>query len=255
MKSFIVTITLVAGMTGCASQSGLTGLKDDTVQIKAQVATLQRTGVTSADMDSLLSYIAALEQLVRNQTNILFSMRADLNSRISNLDDHLQVLDAKISESDRQFSTLSSKVEGVKAQLTTAGPDTAVNRQVDPEELYNTALTDYQRGKYDLAIRQFMQYLQYFPDTELADNAQYWIGDCYYTQQQYTQALDAYNKVLKNYPGGNKAPAALFKIGLTRLAQKDTGGGKIYLERVVKEFPKSEEAKLARLRLETLPGR
>jgi tol-pal system protein YbgF len=253
----MIRTTLVVGMiAGCASQSALTGVKNDTVQIKAQMTSMQRTTATSAEIDSLISYVAELEEVIRRQTDLLWSMRADLNSRISNLDDRLQVIDAKVSESDRQFSSLSSKVEGVKAQLSTGVlADTLGNRPVDAEELYNTALTDYQRGNYELAIKQFLQYLQYFPDTELADNAQYWIGDCYYTQQDYTRALDAYDKVLKNYPSGNKVPAALFKIGLSRLAQKDTGGGKTYLERVIGEFPKSEEAKLARMRLEAMLAR
>ena len=249
----IMVMLLASVIGGCASQSGLTGVQDDTVQLKAQMTVLQQTTARAVDVDSLLSYVTTLEALLRKQTDLLWSMRADLKSGISNLDDRLQVLDAKITESDRRFSLLLQKMEGVKAQLSAPmTPDTASSRPVDPADLYNTALADYQRGNYELAIRQFSQYLKYFPDTELADNAKYWIGDCYYTQKQYSQALDVYETVLKDYPKGNKVPATLFKIGLTRLAQNDTPGGRTYLERVVNEFPESEEAKLARMRLETL---
>ena len=256
IKHIFFGLTLMIGMlAGCAAQTGLSEIKNDTVQLKAQMSAMQMVFPTSADMDSIRVYIASLENLMREQTNLLWSMRADLNSRVSNLDNRLQVIDAKISESGRQFSNLSQKMEGVKAQLsTTVLPETANSGPIDPEDLYNTALADYQRGNYELAIRQFLQYLQYFPDTELADNAQYWIGDCYYTQQKFMQALDAYNKVINDYPKGNKVPAALFKIGLAQLGLNDTAAGRTVLERVVNKYPKSEEAKLARLRLETLSG-
>ena len=92
-----------------------------------------------------------------------------------------------------------------------------------------------------------------FPDTQLAQNAQYWIGECYYTREQYTQALGAYETLLSRYPKGRQVPAALLRIGFTHLALNDTTNGRAYLDRVIKEYSKSEEATLARLRIDTLP--
>ena len=253
-KGYILLFMVV---TGCASQAGgITTIKDDTVKLKAQMAVLLQDTASAGDVDSLRAYINRLETLIREQTNLLWSMRADLNSKISGVDNRIQSLEARLMESDRQFSALTRKMEGLQAQLSTVTtPDTVQSRPVNPEDLYNTALTDFQRGNYELAISQFMQYLQYFPDTQLAQNAQYWIGECYYTREQYTQALGAYEEVLRRYPKGRQASAALLRIGFTHLAMNDTKNGRVYLERVIKEYPKSEEATLARLRLDTLPDR
>lgn len=239
---------------GCAPKSDLTGLKDDTIHLRAQLQVLQDRVAIRMDVDSLDAHISRLEALVQEQTNLIWSMRADLNHRISGVDKLLQIIEAKIAESDRQFSNLSQKVEGVKAQLSTAPATGSPKKQsVDPEDLYNLALTDYQRGNYELAIRQFMQYLEYFPNSELTDDAQYYIGDCYYTQSLYTQALDSYELLLEKYPNGNKVPTTLLKIAFTKIAQKDDTAARTYLTRVIETYPNTEEAKLAQMRLELMP--
>ncbi len=254
---FPACLLIVMGFTSCASQSaGITTIKDDTVKLKAQIAVLLQDTASAGHVDSLKAHIRRLEDLIREQTSLMWSMKADLNSKITAVNNRLQTLDAKITGGDRQFSVLTGKMDRVSALLATVTtPDTVQSRPTDPSELYNTAQADFQRGNYELAISQFMQYLQYFPDAQLAQNAQYWIGECYYTGERYTQALSAFEEVLTKYPGGTQTPAAVLRIGFTHLALNDKNNGLIYLDRVIKEFPNSEEAMLARLRQETLPGR
>jgi tol-pal system protein YbgF len=242
-------------IAGCGSQAQLTGLKDDTIHLRARTQVIQDQMATRSDVDSLRAYIRQLERTVREQMDLLWSMRADVTQQVSAVDERLQVLDAKVTETIGQFSRLTQKVEGVKAQLTASTADTGGLKSADPEDIYNMALTDFQRGNYELAIRQFTQYLEYFPASDLADDAQYWIGDCYYNQRQYTQALEAFDQVLKKYPKSNKIPATLLRIGFTRLAQNDAKTARTYLQRVIAEYPGSEEATLARMRLDTLTGK
>ena len=252
LRRMLLCMLVILG--GCSSQAGLTGLKDDTIHLRAQLQVLQDRIAIRADVDSLHAHISRLEALAHEQMDLIWNMRADLNHRISGLDDHIQILEAKIAESERLFSRLSQKMEGVKAQLGTAPRADSLNiSAVDPEDLYNLALTDYQRGNYELAIRQFRQYLEYFPNSELADDAQYYIGDCYYTQSQYTQALDSYEGLLDKYPRGNKVPTTLLKIAFTKIAQKDNRAARTFLNRVIETYPNTEEAKLAQMRLELMP--
>ncbi|MCY3712865.1 MAG: tol-pal system protein YbgF, partial [Gemmatimonadetes bacterium] len=160
------------------------------------------------------------------------------------------------TESDRQFSALVRRMESLQVQLSApAGPDTSAAQtgSFDPGELYDLALRDFQQGSYDVAVRQFTQYIEYFPDSELADDAQFYIGECYYTQSLYTQALDAYEMLLNAYPDGNKVPATLLKIASIKVARNETSEARTYLERVITEFPDSEEAGFARMRLELMP--
>ncbi|MDE2729399.1 MAG: tol-pal system protein YbgF [Gemmatimonadota bacterium] len=249
-----IFVLVVAG--ACGVQSDLTNLKNDTTHLRAQMQVMREEIALQEDIDSLKVHIVRLEALVRDQMDELLRMRADMGQRVGALESRLQVLTTRITESDRQFSALVRRLESLQVQLSApARPDTsaAQTTSFDPGELYDLALRDYQRGNYDVAVRQFTQYIEYFPDSDLADDARFYIGDCYYTQSLYTQALDAYEMLLDAYPDSNKVPAALLKIAFIKVARKEPSEARSYLERVIGEFPDAEEAQLARMRLDLMP--
>jgi tol-pal system protein YbgF len=121
-----------------------------------------------------------------------------------------------------------------------------------PEALYRSAYEDYMRGNYNLAADGFSEYLRRYPNTELADNALYWIGECYDAQEESEQALDTFTRVLEDYPASDKAAAAQLKKGLIYLKMGDQGQGVVNLQYVVYEHPGTREAELAREQLKSL---
>lgn len=249
-----IFVLIVTG--ACGVQSDLTNLKNDTTHLRAQMQVMREEIALQEDIDSLRVHIVRLEALVRYQTDELLSMRADMGQRVGALESRLQTLTTRITESDRQFSALVRRLESLQVQLSVpARPDTsgAQTASFDPGELYDLALRDYQRGDYDVAVRQFTQYIEYFPDSDLADDAQFYIGDSYYTQSLYTPALDAYENLLDTYPDGSKVPATLLKIAFIKVARNEPSEARSYLERVIGEFPDAEEAQLARMRLDLMP--
>ena len=108
------------------------------------------------------------------------------------------------------------------------------------------------RGNYDLAADGFAEYMRRWPDTELTDNALYWIGECYDAQEKPQEALDTFTKVLEDYPTSDKAAAAQLKKGLIYLKMGDQGQGVVNLQYVVYEHPGTREADLAREQLRSL---
>ena len=118
------------------------------------------------------------------------------------------------------------------------------------DTLYNNALRDYNSGKYDLSSQEFAQYLQYYANTDLAGNAQYYLADIEYRQGNFEAAVKDYDKVLEQYPGGNKAAAAQLKKGyaLLELGQKEAGVRE--LNSLIARYPRSIEASQARDRLQ-----
>jgi TolA-binding protein len=120
----------------------------------------------------------------------------------------------------------------------------------DPDSLYNSGLTDYNGGQYDLAIQAFLQYLQYYGDTDRASNAEFYIGEIYSAQKKYNDAVAEYDKCIER--GGNKAAAAQLKKGfaLLELGQKSAGARE--LRSLIQQSPNSREADLARQRLRKL---
>ncbi len=119
----------------------------------------------------------------------------------------------------------------------------------DVKRLYDQAYKDLTRGNYSLALLGFREYLRRSPASDLADNAQYWIGECYYAQRDYDPAIQEFLKVQKNYPREDKVPAALLKTGFSFLQLEDRASARRYLNQVVEQFPNSEEAVSARNKL------
>jgi len=118
--------------------------------------------------------------------------------------------------------------------------------------LYNNALRDYNAARYELAFSQFQDYLRYYPATDLAGNAQYYIADIEYRAGNFQNAIEDYDKVLERYPGGNKAAAAQLKKGyaLLELGRRDDGVRE--LNSLIQRYPRSIEATQARARLRKL---
>ena len=134
----------------------------------------------------------------------------------------------------------------------------------NPDQLFAAAYGDYSRGNYDLAISEFRQYVETYPSSEMADNAQYWIGEAYFSMARATasqpekarenleQAVQEFRKVMVAYPRGSKVPTALYKEALALVELKQTALAQARLQYLVEHFPQSEEAPLAKERLASL---
>jgi len=178
-----------------------------------------------------------------------------LNQQLVDLQNTVQSLDAKISgtappstspTSNNNFTPSPSGGGSVPAGATPAGPAPSA------DTLYSNGLRDITSGKYDLARQEFQDYLRYYGDTDLASNAQFYLGEIAYSQRNYDQAVTEYDHVLTNYPKSFKlAPARLKKgMALLELGQKNTGIRE--LREVVKRYPGTEEERRARAKLKEL---
>jgi tol-pal system protein YbgF len=134
----------------------------------------------------------------------------------------------------------------------TSKDTTQVQIELNPQQLYDAAYLDITKGSYDLAISSFSEYLKYFPDTQLSDNAQYWIAECYYAKNDYQKAAVEFKKVVSNFPKGDKVPAALYKLGLCFKKMENKSQAKKTFQELVQKYPQSEEAALAKERLAEL---
>ncbi len=135
-----------------------------------------------------------------------------------------------------------------------------------PSDIYQAAYIDFSKGSYPLAIAGFREFLRRYPEHDLADDAQYWVGEANLGQarsyadggqpERATQALEQavveFRKVVANYPRGDKAPTALYKEALALIDLKQPTVAQARLQYLVDNFPQAEEARLARERLASL---
>jgi tol-pal system protein YbgF len=121
-----------------------------------------------------------------------------------------------------------------------------------PDVLYNNAVRDYTGGKNDLASQELTEYLKFYPNTDLAGNCYFYLGEIQFRAANYQQAVQSYEQVLQNFPSGNKAASAQLKKGfaLIELGKQDDGVAE--LRHVVQRYPHSPEALQARERMRKL---
>ena len=118
------------------------------------------------------------------------------------------------------------------------------------EKLYAGALALYSGRDYEQAAAKFGEFVASYPDHKLAGNAQYWIGECLYSQRRFTDAAESFARVEKAFPASPKVPAALLKKGLSFAELKKMPEAQAALERILDKYPQSEEATKARERLD-----
>ncbi|MFB3816826.1 MAG: tol-pal system protein YbgF [Candidatus Methylomirabilales bacterium] len=132
--------------------------------------------------------------------------------------------------------------DGEAAGATAAAP------AAGPEEVYKSAVGDYQRGDFDFAIAGFRTYIRNYPKTSLAADAHYWLADSYFSLKNYVQAIEEFNRVVRDYPENQNIPGALLKQGEAYLQLGDTRQAAATLCELITKHPKTAEARLAQER-------
>lgn len=243
---------------GCATRKEIVQFKQDTFYLRQQVEALR---LENKEIRKTLQDVGKALLNLQDENR---QTKADLMAEIDNLKSQTNVLDSKLEDTTYRMSDIMHKKEDTKStapktdssdvemMLQKSPPQTDDKTNLDSKLLYNTAYLDLSRGNYQLALQGFKEYLNNFPNSEFAGNAQYWIGETYYARGEFQTAFDEFKKVIVNYPRGTKVAAALLKMGYCLIKLNDLSGAKMYFNAVIQRFPHSEEAKLASSRLEEL---
>lgn len=138
------------------------------------------------------------------------------------------------------------------AESAPASAGTALASDDEAQEAYDAAFDALRAGDFVKSSRSFRHFTEQYPHDKLTPNAWYWLGESYYITQNYKQALTAFDKVLTQFPDSPKASGALLKKGYSQYAMKDTDKAEATLRAVMKRYPDSSAARLAKQRLEDI---
>ncbi len=213
-------------------------------------------------LDSMAVRLVRVEQAQQSHEQEMARLRADVLTEIEGLQARLDQADAQLADLGDRLDRISRRVGAGRGDITPVRTDSVSKPDSTPktpdtlglaeDQLYNTAYLDFTRGKYDVAISEFRRYLTTYPTSDNADNAQYWVGECFYSLGKLDSAETGFRQVMVAFPHGNKVPAAEYKLGLVYLAQNRKPEAKNQFRRVVQDYPGSNEAKLAQDRLRAL---
>lgn len=251
----------------------LQGQKDLATQT-TQDHTIMKTLVDQSNesVTKLASTMGSLQKSVQDVQANSGARLDTMSTQVQGLSDNLEEIKSRLGKLNQQLVDLQNSVQALDAKISTAAPAPST-ATVNPtgasaapagssgvpsgpapsaDNLYSNGLRDITSGKYDLARSEFQDYLKHYGDTDLASNAQFYLGEIAYSQKQYDQAVTEYDKVLNNYPKSFKLAPARFKkgIALIELGQKTSGVRE--LREVVKRFPGTEEDRRARAKLKEL---
>ena len=245
-----------------------------------QDSAVQRTLIEqSLDAVNKLSTSMAAVQKNTQDFSAASGARLDtMGTQVQGLSDNVADLQARLGKPDQKLTDIQNTLQNVDSKMaapaTTAVPATSLNSSgsassaaapvpgaaptapsVPPasaDVLYSNGLRDINGKHYDLATQEFQDYLKYYSDTDLASNAQFYLGEIAYNQGQFQQALDAYNKVIENFPKSFKLASARMRKGycLAELGQKAAAIRE--LRTVVRQYPGTDEAKRSTAKLREL---
>ena len=152
---------------------------------------------------------------------------------------------------DRVVSGARAPQPGRVRAPSRAAPPSAPARD-DGADRYQQAIGRLKSGDHVAAVALLRDLIARYPRHELADNAQYWLGEAFYDQKDYARAVSEFRKAARDYPTGNKVPDALLKLGFSYLALGQIADGRRALQQVVDSYPRTGPARLAAARLEQL---
>jgi tol-pal system protein YbgF len=153
-----------------------------------------------------------LQQLRQDQLT-LASKVTSLEAQVRRLEVRLQALQASTSwQSVHPTEMVTGNGQKAEPGATLPGPGQIATSSATATDIYLKAFSDYASGRFSEAITGFRQFLERYPDNDFSGNAQFWLGECYYSQRLLSRALTEFSLVAERYPDASKAPDALLRM-------------------------------------------
>jgi len=213
-------------------------------------------------MNDLDSRVQRIERVLTNQSLLELAQRLDtLQGEVRTIRGEVEMLQNQTEGGKTQTRNLYGDLEKRLAALETLGGVGAASSLgatpapaagASEQATYDAGMVALRGGNYDKAIATFQEVVTNYPNGDLAANAQFWIGESYYTKGDHESAVAAYRKVLGDWPNSRKAPDAMVKLGYSLSDLKRTGEARSTLEEVVRKYPGTNAAQLAADRLKRL---
>lgn len=223
-------------------------LKTEITLLQRQVQSMQETfNKTTGELNTLVVQMSDNIAAIRRAQSSISTNTNDTIAQTSAMGERLTATNQRMERLSEQFAQLKKLIEDI--------PKMPTFTQLTPgnaEQLFAAAYSDYSRGNYDLALSEFKQYVEIYPGSELADNAQYWIAEIRLAQKNPAEAAAEYEKVAVINPAGDKAAIALYKRGAILLEMEKKDETVAQWLALIKNYPKSPEATQATQQLQQI---
>jgi tol-pal system protein YbgF len=263
---FVVLLIVWLMVTpGWGASKEMIQLQTQVQQLQEQMTAMQRSfdermgvmkNLVEQDTDAvnkLANSLGTLQTALEKQQSDSAARVDQVSGQIQAFNDSIDELKARLAKVSKQLDDMQSSQQSLAAQQAQQqAQQQAAASAPPPDVLYNNALRDYNGDKNDLALQEFSDYIKFYPNTDLAGNSYFYLGEIQFRQGNYQQAAQNYDQVLQNFPSGSKAASAQLKKGFSLIELGKQQEGVAELRRVIQRYPKSNEALQARERLRKL---
>lgn len=270
---YLLFSALAFTLAGCATSSDLNAVRSElNQQMEAKLASMDTR------LDSRLAFLqkqqekdaAALASMRKGHANTTADF-AELREQIQQLRGQLESLKKEVTrDRDNKDNNYKEKIDNLLLKVNFIENFLEISRKDFPTDAdtsgsikdpagkqdkaaqYASAYQTFKNGNYLKAREAFQSFLAAYPAGEYSDNAQFWIGECYFLEKKYEKAILEYEKVTKKFPSSNKVPYALLKQGISFQNLGDKVSAKLLLQQVIKDYPNTSQARIARSKLQEI---
>ncbi|HWX19156.1 MAG TPA: tol-pal system protein YbgF [Bryobacteraceae bacterium] len=280
----ILAASFAFPVVSSAASKEIVELQRDVAQLQDQVRTLQssfdtKMGTIAAQVqqladsagranNSLATLQGAIQEQLRQQGKEVIAPVASVGSKIDEMATAFQQVQnsmadvtARMGKLEQQVMDLSNAVRTMNSPAAppgsnlgpgNPGPTTSNMPPISGDMLYQNANRDRLGGKADIALQEYQEYVKLYGDGPLAPAAEYWVGDLYFSQGDFENALKAFDQVLERYPANNKTPDALLMKGKTLVKLDKRNAGASEFRELIRRYPGSDAAVKARAQLKQM---
>ena len=241
-------------------ENRISALSDENQKLRTEL--LFRLENLQSEIRTLSTSLEEYKDFSKRPSKEVGRVKEDVEARLKVLEEKRKTLEERNAAQEQKLREVEERLKGLEGKLKQGEWERSARAKEASSEtkglsagmgdLYKDAYEALQKGNYEKARKKFEAFLKQYPNTELSGNAQFWIGETYYQKKDFERAILEYEKTITKYPEGGKISAALFKQALAFLELGDKTNARNLLKRIIEKFPHSDQAELARKKLEAL---
>ncbi|MCB2200247.1 tetratricopeptide repeat protein [bacterium] len=263
LVAFLLTMTV-----GCASRTEIVQFQADHNEFRARLDVLNnetadlnkrlddielQLGEISPQVDTLIGLLGGnVREYMREQEGLIRSLKADQASVSGELERLIMQLSSRVAESDDQVQSLLLQLDTFNQLAASLVGDSLANEAMESQRLFQQSYSDYLRGEFEVARMGFEVYVEAYPTNSMADDALYWAAESWLSEEEPDSARALFIQLEDRFPESNRMATVLLKRAIIRAEQEDYEGAARLYERVIADYPKSDEAVQARIRLDEI---
>jgi len=255
-----IALFLALGLcAGCALKGDVRKVE---LQVQALKSDVQRAeAARAAERDTILAAVAAVQRTLAMQQQYLVQLRGEMKTDLLGVQQQLVTFLELTGQSQQRLSELRRRLDE-QARAAAANPDPTAGGAAPvgpsgnpagpgPDQMYDVSLQQFRRGSLATARLGFREFLRVFPTNEKAADATFYVGETFAAENPDSAAA-IYDGLVKAFPNSPRAPSALYKLGLLAEQRNDRVVARGFYMRVISGYPRSDEANLARDKLQRL---